>query len=145
MKVREEDCAKNVAFKKYALQSSRYNAYFARNAIDGNPDTGSSTVQGKSPHWWKVDFEGMKVIDEIEMLILLRPTTNPFNIVISNTTDFNEFNQCHTIQNQYGQDFPKNVKFKCVGGTTVAQFMRVEFNDFKALGIREITVFGWDV
>ena len=145
MKVRKKHCAENVAFRKIALQSTRYNQYFAGRAVDGDVNTGSSTMQEKSPHWLKVDFEGMKVIDEIEMRIRLRSTTNPFHIVMSNTTNFQESKHCYTIPNRVGHDYSKNVQFKCVDGTTAAQFMKVEFINFKALAIQEITVFGWDV
>ena len=144
MKVREEDCAENVAFRKPTEQSSTWWKYIASIAVDGDVNTATSTNQGSSPHWWKVNFQGIKVIDEIKIRIRMRPYATTYDVVMSNTTDFQESKHCYTIRNNYGQNSPRNVEFRCVDGITIAKSMRVDLVDFNALSIEEVTVFGWN-
>ena len=67
MKVRGRDLAENVAFGKEAKQSTTYT--LANLAIDGDLISQASTNRGNSTvtNWWPVDFEDMKMIDEVEI------------------------------------------------------------------------------
>ena len=70
MKGRPLDCAENVAFGLFVVQSTTHEEYVASNTVDGNGTSSARTKEDGTllTHWWSVDFGGMNVIDEVDFL-----------------------------------------------------------------------------
>ena len=147
MKVRGIDCAENVAFKKNTSQSSTWWIEKSSNAVDGDNGTKTSTQQTNlTTHWWMVDFGSLKMIDEIEMAIKMRPTKSGYTVLLSNASDFSDSELCHNIPNadkSYDGGW-KEHRFKCLKGNVAARFMKVELISIGALAFKEVTVMGWN-
>ena len=148
MKVRGRDCAKNVAFGKEAKQSSTYASHTANLAVDWNLDSEASTLDGSFPtlRWWSVDFEGLKLIDHVDMRFRMRISKSGYNIILSNTSDFHESKHCYNIPNKKSiNDVLTYISFQCSGDSLVSRFMKISFISKWPVGLLEVIVMGWDV
>ena len=147
MKVKKENCAENVAFQKDASQSSTMGDKVASNAVSGQNSPGASTKPGDSlvVHWWQVDFGSLKMIQEIHIRIRFRHSGGVFNVLLANSSTFEDSQTCHNIENNEKLDAVKALSFKCVNRNIAAQYLKVEFANTDALSIQEITVFGWEI
>ena len=147
MKVRALDCAENVAFMKFATQSTTHKEYIASNAVDGNGTSSAITKEGGTSltHWWIVDFGGLKVIDTIEFRFKMRPTKDGYNVLFSNASNFRAFIHCYIIP-QDEEEFNKyiDVSFSCSSDKVVSQFMKIELKSKKSLWVKNVNVMGWD-
>ena len=150
MKVRETDCAENIAFGKTATQSSTYSARHASFAIDGRIVTSiaqsTCTVAGYKPktHWWKVDFGSLNVIVGVEMHMGMAPTSTGYNVQFSKTTDdFQAYQLCYKFPSKEHFKLVKQ-EFKCIRENVVARFLKVEVKSTQALRLYEVIVLGWD-
>ena len=142
LKIRQ-DCAVDVAFKKRASHSSQYGAAHAGLAVDGKRNTFTATWIG-GDHWWKVDFGGVKVVDEMEVGVNMRPSGGDFELLLSNTTGFDTQKACHKIKNTHNGK--KSFAFKCFGGQIAARFLKIKHSNAEyALEISHVEVMGWDV
>lgn len=131
----------NIAFGKYATQSSTDHGGIASRAIDGN--TSGIWSQGSVTHtvnesnpWWEVDLGGRYDIDEIIIYnrtncCMDRLSNFTVSIRDGSTTTFSQFNS----------NYP-NPSISLDAGGATGSIVRVQLNGTNPLSLAEVEVFG---
>ena len=148
-RVRESDCAYDIAMNKDADQSSDYMGHkyleVARYAVDGDQGTLSKTLD-LGEQWWRVDFGETMQFDEVTVVLANADTPRrrleKGKVLVSNAYDFQNHTLCHEFPSG---GLPKAYSFRCRDNPTTARYLKIVPGQSGSLVLFDVLVYGWSL
>ena len=146
-RVRELDCAYDIAMSKAADQSSTFRGHhgkleFAWMAVDGDKSTLSKT-KDSDDEWWRLDFGEIMEFDEIIVKLANQDGARAYmennRVLISNASDFENPTLCH----RFTKNLPLIYSFKCMESPSTAKYLKVSLTRTGSIVLWDVLVYGW--